>query len=514
VASLCLLARDDQCSVRLETVDNCVALALILQVRIPSPGADGPTQVAADGRGLGRADGRAAEAALAALERFDQTSAAAAAGGLSSGGLSDGLTLRERLVGRVFGCALGACSDPSWRVRWSAVSSMDQLLDALGPNPRLVKAYEALLKDPEPEVRTAAAAQVAKVAHQLGFPAAHSALPSPLLAAPPPPPPSSAPSSSAGGWNPLAESVLPAACALADDPSNLVRSALASATAGLAPVLGRDATIARLLPLLLKLLRDTDSEVRLGLVSQLGEVSQVVGVDLLAQSLLPTILELASDAKWRVRAAIIAKMPHLARDLGAAFFGEKLVGQCVAWLRDDVHSIRLAAARNLEALARLFGPPWAAQCLLPQLTHMAERDLSASSLGRVPEIEATPSSPAPSMDRMMALLALEALAPALGPDLCAKRVLPPVLLLAQDPVPNIRFTAAKALARLAPLLAPQQPGGQASNASAAACALVRSEVEPRLVAMRDGDSDRDVKYFARQALVAIHATGLASGHAC
>ncbi|KAH8052312.1 3',5'-cyclic-nucleotide phosphodiesterase [Aureococcus anophagefferens] len=146
---------------------------------------------------------------------------------------------------------------------------------------------------------------------------------------------------------------------LLNDVEPEVRAALASSVGDLAPALGRDATVARVLPVLLALLRDANAEVRLNIISNLGPVHAVVGVDLLSQSLLPAIVDLADDAKWRVRGAIIEHVPLIADQLGVAFFDDALKAKCVGWLADDVAAIRIAATRNLRLLAAKFGERWA-----------------------------------------------------------------------------------------------------------------------------------------------------------
>lgn len=64
---------------------------------------------------------------------------------------------------------------------------------------------------------------------------------------------------------------------------------------------------------------------------------------------------------------------------------------------------------------------------------------------------------------------------------------PPVSSLQTDPVPNVRFNAAKVLERLAPLVdAP----------------LVDAQLRPCLAALAD-DGDTDVRFFAARALAAF-----------
>jgi len=460
------LAADEQDSVRLQTAGNCVSLGKLFA---------GPSAT----------DGAAAETAAAVLEaqHGGPGTAVAPVGGAGDEAGDAGEAAARAALGRVVLAAVKCGADPSWRVRWSAVSQFDAVVGSLGPAPRLLSCFVGLLGDAEAEVRTAGAGAVARFGGLL--PAAA-----------------------------LLEQVLPAAAALADDPSEHVRAALASCAAGLAPALGRDHTISRLLPVLLQLLRDTNAEVRLNVISQLGQINAVIGVDLLAQSLLPTILELARDGKWRVRGAILERMPLLAEQLGAAFFNERLSGQCVAWLHDDVFTVRAAAAANLTALTAHFGPEWAVHRLVPQLTAMAKRGgtlpargsaAAAAGGGEAKDADAsmggdagggggsvTDGSPVehPSMHRMMALRTLLALAPALGSDaLVRAHVLPTAVLLAADPVPNIRINAARALEALAAAVGP---------------AAVASDVAPALRGMLR-DADRDVQYFAQRALANLGA---------
>lgn len=61
---------------------------------------------------------------------------------------------------------------------------------------------------------------------------------------------------------------------LANDPSQHVRAALGTQISGLAPLLGKDATIEHLLPLFLKLLKDDFSDVRLNIISKLEQVNE------------------------------------------------------------------------------------------------------------------------------------------------------------------------------------------------------------------------------------------------
>lgn len=66
-------------------------------------------------------------------------------------------------------------------------------------------------------------------------------------------------------------------------------------------------------------------------------------------------------------------------------------------------------------------------------------------------------------------------------------LLPTVLLLAADPVANVRFNVAKTLQKITPFLEPS---------------VVDSQVKPALDKL-NGDTDVDVKHFASEAIAGI-----------
>jgi len=174
---------------------------------------------------------------------------------------------------------------------------------------------------------------------------------------------------------------------LSQDTSQHVRAALANQISGIAPLLGKDATIEQLLPLFLLLLKDDFPEVRLNIISKLETVNTgtltssfdcyqtnlnitVIGIELLSESLLPAIVELAEDKSWRVRQAIIEYIPLLSNQLGKPFFDEQLGNLCMSWLGDTVYSIREAATVNLKKLTDVFGVDWAKVAIVPKVMGM------------------------------------------------------------------------------------------------------------------------------------------------
>ncbi|KIM43162.1 hypothetical protein M413DRAFT_443972 [Hebeloma cylindrosporum] len=331
--------------------------------------------------------------------------------------------------------------DKSWRVRYMAANHFNELSEALGVDlvrEELIGQYVQLLKDNEAEVRSAAATQIP------GF--------SKLL-----------------DKEVILARIVPCVRDLSQDTSQHVRAALANQISGIAPLLGKDATIEHLLPLFLHLLKDDFPEVRLNIISKLETVNTVIGIELLSESLLPAIVELAEDKSWRVRQAIIEYIPLLSNQLGKPFFDEQLGNLCMSWLGDTVYSIREAATVNLKKLTDVFGVEWAKVAIVPKVMGM----------GSHPNY----------LFRMTTVQAITTISPSLNLEIIRSDVIGPLLELAKDPIPNIRFNVAKALEVMATSFVDVADGR----------VFIRDCILPTLERQKN-DADADVRYFASRAL--------------
>jgi serine/threonine-protein phosphatase 2A regulatory subunit A len=366
------------------------------------------------------------------------------------------------IVRRVLPLIVATIDDRSWRVRWTAASKFASVVHAFskldGSMDALVPAYEKLLQDPEAEVRTAATFNFSEVAKTgaMVYPA---------------------------GWvgemgggigmddsrrMPVALRLVHRVTQLTEDESENVRAAIAMVATDLAQVLGRDATLTHLLPPMLMLLRDSTSEVRLNIISSLSLLNDVIGAELLTQSLSPAILDLADDGKWRIRLAVIERIPLLAKQLGKDFFSDRLLTLCVGWLGDDISSIREAAAKNLKEIAALLGSEWSVHNLLPRVKQVMEHQSY--------------------LRRMNAVRALSLMATVMDAHTAQWEILPMLLEMHCDPVPNVRFNVAKGLGMIGPMLQTSYEG----------------QIVPILTLMME-DPDRDVRYFATQASDSLRA---------
>lgn len=338
-----------------------------------------------------------------------------------------------------------AAEDASWRVRYMVADKFTALQESVGEEitkTHLVSAFVKLLKDNEAEVRTAAAFKVPDFCAAL---------------------------EKSIQFDTIVKLVMPCVRDLVEDQSQHVRAALASVIMALAPGLGKDHTIQHLLPLFLQLLKDDYPEVRLNIISKLDKVNQVIGIDLLSQSLLPAIVQLAEDRQWRVRLAIIEYIPLLADQLGVDFFDEKLCNLCMQWLGDCVFSIREAAALNLKKITENFGSQWAQDAIIPKILSMC----------RHPNY----------LFRMTTIFTITLLTEVTLQETVVAHMLPCVVEMSKDRVPNVRFNVAKCLLEIS---------------KRCEKSTVDSTIKPVLQTL-SADTDHDVKYYAAESLTVCSA---------
>lgn len=162
----------------------------------------------------------------------------------------------------------------------------------------------------------------------------------------------------------------------------------------------------------------------------------------------------------RIRLGIIQQIPLLAKQLGRNFFTDKLASICVTWLGDDISTNRDAATTNLRQLTALFGTDWACEYLMPSID----------------EIRRHPSY----LRRLTALQACARMAVEMDPAVAQTEVLPLLLEMATDTVPNIRFNVARALGDVGPICSPE---------------TYEQQIHPVLSLLQD-DIDRDVRFYA------------------
>jgi len=88
----------------------------------------------------------------------------------------------------------------------------------------------------------------------------------------------------------------------------------------MAPIVGKDYSLTRVVPILQELLKDESSEVRLNVASNMSRLATVVGGDLLSPALLTILTNLTKDPQWRVRMAVFELIGDMSLAFGLEIF--------------------------------------------------------------------------------------------------------------------------------------------------------------------------------------------------
>ena len=345
----------------------------------------------------------------------------------------------------LFESAQKLISDEAWRVRYAIADKFEKLTIQFIDNDenvtQLLKPFLVLCEDNESDVRTAIAKQIPSFAEHLN------------------------------DKKVILAEILPTVQNLSMDENETVRASLALTVTNLVLLLDKEDVTDNLLPIFLNMMKDESPDVRLNIIANLKVVNDVVGIATLSESLLPAVSELAKDMNWRIRMAIIEYIPILGKQLGVEIFDNQLTDLSLSWLWDTVYSIREAAIQNIKKLTEIFGSNWSRDEIVERLLNF-DSELMENFVYR-----------------FTVLSALTALVPVVNHDVITALILPFILPLTEDAVPNIRFNVAKSLAVIAAAL--EEKKGPID--------LITSQLIPSLQTLAQ-DEDFDVTYFATQSL--------------
>mmetsp|Transcript_24045 Transcript_24045/g.39457 ORF Transcript_24045/g.39457 Transcript_24045/m.39457 type:complete len:557 (+) Transcript_24045:1-1671(+) len=261
--------------------------------------------------------------------------------------------------------------------------------------------------------------------------------------------------------------VMPHITALLQDQNLNVKTALSKACMELAGKLGQEHTTIHIVPLLQTFLRDDSPEVRLRILSKLEVIA--AWMPAIGENILPMLLELAHDANWRVRKAVVACLPVLAESMGVDYFETNLLDLYLQSYTDRVFEVRVGATSGLSKIATVCGADWLEKQVLPRIKYFYEN--SNFYLIRITVIDA------------LKTLAQDGVSGSLMTE-----VVNILVKACHDSTPNVRFTGAKALALVS---------GHADDVA------VQTQIRPCLTELMQTDTDKDVKFFASQALETV-----------
>lgn len=337
-------------------------------------------------------------------------------------------------------------NDESWRVKYVLAEKFNYLLPLFNFEPfemtDFVKHFVKLCNDIEPEVRIVAVRQVPAVLEEIIRNHGNiESLVSPIVS-------------------------LFTSC-LAEDNNERVKIETARVISDVCKLIGADFVEKfAILPVYHRLLEDS-SDVRLAMLENLSSLHKAIGIEKIVNVLLQALSNLSLDTQWRVRMAFVEFLPSIAEFLGMQFFDSSLSDLLLRALGDHVWSVREAALDAFSKLINLFGPEWTASSVKLYLKFL--------------------SSHSNYLFRGTALAAINRVAHIVDPLVFEQSVLPALLQLMDDPIPNVRIAACKCFGNVRQRL---------SNDS--------SFLIGKLSALSLNDLDEDVKYFATQSLTKIN----------
>jgi HEAT repeat protein len=304
-------ARDDQDSVRLLAVDNCVALARLV---------NGTPQSVADG----------SDAAVVRLSRYSD--------------------LRSQVLA-TFNTLAG---DRSWRVRWSVANRLGEVSDAAGPTitaDHVLPVFERLMVDAEAEVRTAAAYRVSdigRLASRERIIAAilpcvdklsedssehvRAALASVILGIAP-----------VLGEEATISMLLPIFLRLLRDTSAQVRLNIISKLEAVNAVIGLKMLSQSLLPAIGELSSDKQWRVRLAIIDFMPLLARQLGVEFFDVELTNLCIKWLTDSVYAIRDAAATNLRKLAEVFGSEWAHTVLIPRVVALKGEGSYQCRMTS---------------------------------------------------------------------------------------------------------------------------------------------------------------------------
>jgi len=262
--------------------------------------------------------------------------------------------------------------------------------------------------------------------------------------------------------------LLPHIQSLAGDNYSQVRGVICDVISAMIPLVSKDIATTKLLPSLIKLLEDSDSEVRIIAVKSSVKFVTVMGPELMhsISSHLKTLLE---DKKWRVREALYNTLFDLALVYqNQDVFTKQIEPLLFGFLKDRAQTIRESSIKRLPSLIQAYKHDWLLKSCLPKFNEALNKQNGYAF-------------------RISGLYCLQSIAQNVSSEIATDQILPILIKNARDEVPNVKLVAVRIIKSL--LIKLDQNS-------------VNTHIKPLLQELSN-DNDRDVKYFAQEALVSI-----------
>jgi len=262
--------------------------------------------------------------------------------------------------------------------------------------------------------------------------------------------------------------LLPHIQSLTGDNSSQVRYVICDVIGAMIPLVPKELVAPKLLPCLSRLLEDSDSEVRINASKSSVKFVSVMGPELMT-SLTPQLKVLLEDKKWRVREQIYNTLFDLANTYQSQdIFTKHIENLLFGFLKDRAQTIRENSIKRLPSLLQIYKHDWLMNSCLPRFNEILNKQNGYAF-------------------RISGLYSLQSIAQSLSTEIVTDKILPILMKNSKDDVPNVKLVAVRIIKSL--LLKFE------SN-------TVNNYIKPLLQELSN-DVDKDVKYFAQEALISI-----------
>ncbi|CAB0006223.1 unnamed protein product [Nesidiocoris tenuis] len=248
---------------------------------------------------------------------------------------------------------------------------------------------------------------------------------------------------------------------LCQDDTPMVRRAAASKFGEFAKVVEPEYLKTDLIPMFVSLAQDEQDSVRLLAVEACVSIASLLQQEDVEQLVMPTLRQCTVDTSWRVRYMVADKFTELQVAVGPEITRAELVSALQSLLKDSEAEVRAAAANKVRDFCQALDPVY------------REGLIMSNILPYVKELVTDPNQ--------------HVLAQVCGSEITANLMLPTVVTMASDSVPNVRFNVAKTLQKISNVLDQNS---------------ISAHVKPVLEKL-NGDEDVDVKHFASEAMAVI-----------
>lgn len=280
--------------------------------------------------------------------------------------------------------------DKSWRVRYTLVEHLQELLEPFDSASNIVNEVVSLLNDTEPEVKCITLSNLPHVIEKLD-------------------------KSSVDIY------ILPSFEKLAKDNSQYVRLSLVQCICQTSAHFGVDTCVGKLLPIINQLIKDDSFDVRFSFAENMHAFNSSIGAEKVLQQSIPLILQMMKDNQWRLRLKVAECLPQVAEMVGLGSFNDQISESLIKWVEDPVYAVREATLESIKQIAGMYGDEWVHTRVLPVIESLVKSEVFTK--------------------RMTALSAINKFGVMLG----AKEFYSFLEILSDDQVPNVKFNVAKTI---------------------------------------------------------------------